>query len=85
MFGLTLAGDNGAIFLKVVTLALPAFKLFRFWLGLLCFFHMQFVGSVMLVAIGVLAAVGCCLVYLKGWQGISSGSLKADSHLSNIL
>ena len=66
MFGLTLAGDNGPILLKVVTLALPAFKLFSFRLGLMCFFCMQFVGSVMLVAIGVLAAVSCCLVYLKG-------------------
>ena len=85
MFELTLAGNNGAIFFEVITLALPAFELFRFGLGLLCFFCMQFVGSVMLVAIGILAVVGCCLVHLKGWQGVSSGSLKADDHLSNVL
>ena len=85
MFVLTLAGVNGAIFLEVVTLSLAAFELFMFWLGLLCFFCMQFVGSVMLVAIEILAVVGCCLAYLKGWQGVSSGSLKADGHLSNVL
>ena len=57
MFGPTMTSDNGAIRLEVVTLALPAFQLLRFWLGLLCFFHMLLVGTVMLVGSGVFATL----------------------------
>ena len=58
MFGTTLTSNNRAILFQVVTLALPAFQLFRIWLRLLDFLHMQFVGTVMLVTNGVFAAVG---------------------------
>ena len=58
MFGPTLTSNNRAILLQVVALALPALQLFGFWLRLLCFLHMQLVGTVMLVTSGVFAAVG---------------------------
>ena len=85
MFGLTLASGSGATFFQMITLTLPALYLVRFRFRLLYFFRVQFVVFVMLIAVGVLGPVSYCLVDLKRKQGISSGSLKADGHLSNVL